>query len=337
MSPATHTYIGRLVVGLAAAWETCVPDESVADLGEFGLISALTKGLAVGPVVQLGPGDDAAVVAAPDGRVVVTTDLLLEGQHFRRDWSAAHDVGRKAAAQNLADVAAMGARSTAVTVGLGVPPDLPVSWVTEFVDGLRAECEGIGASLVGGDVSKAEKIVVSVTALGDLQGRAPVTRSGAQAGDVLALCGRLGWSEAGYRVLSRGFRNPRVLADAHRVPQVPYEAGPEASELGATSMCDVSDGLLADLGHIAAASGVLVDVDTSALDIAEPIQQIAGALGADPLEWVLTGGEDHALVATFPPVTALPDRWQVIGSVGAGSGVLVDGAGYEAAPGHRHF
>lgn len=314
-----------------------MPDESVADLGEFGLISALTDGLVVGPDVLLGPGDDAAVVAAPDGRTVVTTDILLEGRHFRRDWSSAHDVGRKAAAQNLADIAAMGARPIAVTIGLGLPPGLAASWVMQFRDGLLAECEIVGASLAGGDVSKAEKIVVAVTALGDLQGRAPVTRAGAQVGDVVAICGRLGWSEAGFRVLSRGFRNPRVLADAHRVPQVTYDAGPEAAELGATAMCDVSDGLLADVGHVAAASGVSIDVDTSVLDVAEPIQQIAGALGADPLEWVLTGGEDHALAATFPPVTALPDRWQVIGSVSAGSGVLVDGATYDGPTGHRHF
>lgn len=314
--------------------------ETVADLGEFGLIDAIAARLPRGPGVELGPGDDAAVIAAPDGRVVVTTDLLIEDRHFKRAWSEAVDVGHKSAAQNLADVAAMGARPTALTVGLGVPPDLPTAWVFGLADGLRAECEPLEVSVAGGDIVRSEKIVVSVTALGDLGGRAPVTRAGAGAGDVVAVCGRLGWSEAGYRVLSRGFRTPRAVVDAHRRPQVPYDAGVEASELGATAMCDVSDGLLADLGHIARASGVLIDVDPDALEVAEPLQQVAGALGADPLSWVLTGGEDHALAATYPAGTVLPPRWQVIGTV---RGVVPDGdvhvAGepHEGGAGHDHF
>lgn len=313
-----------------------MPD-SVADLGEFGLIDAVTARLPQGPSVLLGPGDDAAVVAAPDGRMVVTTDLLVEGRHFRRDWSSARDVGRKAAAQNLADIAAMGARPTAITVGLGAPDDLPAAWALELADGLREECELVGASVVGGDTVRSEAVVVAVTALGDLEGRAPVTRGGAMAGDVVAVCGRLGWAEAGLRVLSRGFRSPRALVEAHRSPQVPYDAGPEAADLGATAMCDVSDGLLSDLGHVAAASAVQIDVDPDALEVAEPIREIAAALGADPLRWVLTGGDDNSLVATFPPGVGLPERWRVIGTVRDGSGVLVAGESYEGEPGHAHF
>lgn len=313
-----------------------MPD-SVADLGEFGLIEAVTARFPQTEQVLLGPGDDAAVVAAPDGRTVVSTDVLVEGVHFRRDWSSAHDVGRKAAAQNFADIAAMGARPTALTVGLVAPPDLPASWVLELADGLREECELVGAAVVGGDVTRGDAVVLGVTALGDLEGRPPVTRRGARPGDVLAVCGRLGWSEAGYRVLSRGFRSPRVLVEAHRRPEVPYAAGPEAAALGATAMCDVSDGLLADLGHLAAASNVLIDVDPGTLEIPAQISEIAGALGADPLSWVLTGGEDHALVATFPAEVELPERWLVIGTAREGAGVLVGGEPYEGSPGHTHF
>lgn len=312
-------------------------NHKVEDLGEFGVIEAVTAGLTRHPGVLLGPGDDAAVVTAPDGRVVITTDLLLENRHFRRDWSSPRDVGRKSAAQNLSDVAAMGARCTALTVGLGLRPDLPVEWVGEFEDGLREECDVAGASVVGGDISKSDVILVAITAIGALDGREPVTRSGARPGNVLAACGRLGWAEAGLRVLSRGFRTPRALVDAHRVPEVPYDAGPEAARLGASAMCDVSDGLLADLGHIAVASGVNINVDTDSLEVADPLRDTAAALGVDPLEWVLGGGDDNALVATFPSEVALPDRWCAIGQVSVGDGVTVDGEPYEGGVGYTHF
>jgi thiamine-monophosphate kinase len=311
--------------------------DSVADLGEFGLIEAITGRMPQPAQVELGPGDDAAVVTAPDGRVVASTDLLIERNHFRRDWSSAHDVGRKAAAQNLADIAAMGARPTALLVGLGAPPDLPAIWALELADGLRDEGEPLGVSVVGGDIVRSDQIVIAVTALGDLDGRAPVTRAGAQAGDVVAVCGRLGWAAAGLAVLSRGFRSPRVLVDAHRRPEVPYDAGIEAAELGATAMCDVSDGLLADLGRVAAASGVSIDVDPDALDVPAEFQDVGRALGADPLDWILAGGEDHALVATFPAAAALPARWRVVGRAGGGEGLTVAGAAYEGEAGHDHF
>jgi thiamine-monophosphate kinase len=311
--------------------------DKLADLGEFGLISAITARLPQGGGVLIGPGDDAAVVAAPDGRVVATTDLLVENRHFRRDWSSAADVGHKAAAQNLADVAAMGAVPTALLVGLGAPPDLPADWVLGLADGMREECEPVGTSIVGGDVVRSDLVVVSVTALGDLGGRSPVTRAGARPGDVVAVCGRLGWAEAGFRVLSRGFRSPRVLVEAHRRPTVPYEAGPEAAELGATSMVDVSDGLLADLGHVAQASGVAIDLDPAAFVVPGPIRDAAAALNAEPLDWILAGGEDNALAATFAADVTLPERWRVVGRVGEGEGITVDGARHKGSAGHTHF
>jgi thiamine-monophosphate kinase len=270
--------------------------------------------------------------------MVVTTDMLVEGRHFRRDWSSAYDVGRKAAAQNLADVAALGATPTAVVVCFGAPADLPVQWAVEFADGVRDECQEVGAAVAGGDVVASGVVVAAVTAMGSLQGRAPVTRSGAQPGDQVAVCGRLGWSAAGFTVLSRGFRSPRVLVEAHRRPQPPYAAGPEAASLGATALIDVSDGLLADLGHIAAASGVAIDLDSSRFDVPEPIQAVAAAVGADPLSYVLTGGEDHALAGTFPADASLPPRWRVVGRVLRGEpAVTVDGMAYEGAAGHDHF
>ncbi|MCZ2524427.1 MULTISPECIES: thiamine-phosphate kinase [Streptomyces] len=312
---------------------------TVGQLGEFGLIREMTSRLTATEAVRLGPGDDAAVVAAPDGRVVATTDVLLEGRHFRRDWSTAYDVGRKAAAQNLADVAAMGAVPTVLLLGLVLPADLPAAWACELMDGLRDECQVAGAAVAGGDVVRGDTITVAVTALGDLRDRAPVTRAGARPGDVVAVTGWLGWSAAGHAVLSRGFRSPRAFVEAHRRPEPPYHAGPAAADLGATSMIDVSDGLVADLGHVAAASGVRIDLHSADIDVPSQMTEIGQAVGVDPLQWVLTGGEDHAIVATFPADTKLPARWRVIGHVHAAAAgqVTVDGAPWDKAGGWDHF
>ena len=324
---------------------------TVAALGEFGLIKALSAWLPPEERALVGIGDDAAVLATPDGRVVATTDFLLEGRHFRRDWSSARDIGHKAAARSLADVAAMGAVPTALLVALAVPGDLPVSWARELAAGLAAECALVGASVAGGDTARASSVLLAVTGLGDLAGRAPVLRSGAAPGDVVAVAGRLGPSAAGLALLSAG-RTEGPLVAAHLRPAPPYDAGPQAADLGATAMIDVSDGLLADLGHIADASGVLIDVSAETLrppalllDAARAVihedPSARTSVGASPeppdsareqaLAWVLTGGEDHALVATFPRGVALPPRWTVIGEVRQGRGVLVDGEGWAGA------
>ncbi|MET7464905.1 thiamine-phosphate kinase [Nonomuraea sp. NPDC005501] len=303
----------------------------VGDLGEFGAVRRISGRLPQGATVLLGPGDDAAMVGAPDGRVVVSTDLLIEGRHFRRDWSSGYDVGRKAAAQNLADVAAMGAVPTSLVVGLGMPADLPVSWLDALTDGFRDECAVVGASVVGGDIARSDLVVLGVTALGDLGGRAPVTRSGARPGQVVAVAGRLGHAAAGLALLEAGRDVPRgagalfEAVEAHRRPCPPYEQGPEAARLGATAMLDVSDGLLQDLGHIARAGGVRVEVDPDALVVGKPVAAAAEELGADPLDWVLTGGEDHALAAVFPAGARLGSAWLVVGAVVAGEGVTVRG------------
>jgi thiamine-monophosphate kinase len=313
---------------------------TVADLGEFGLIARIEDRLSRAPTpetVEVGPGDDAAVLRTPDGRVVAGTDLLVEGRHFRRDWSAPYDVGRKAAAQNYADIAAMGAAPTGLLLGLACPPTLPVDWVDHFVDGLRDESAALGATVLGGDVVRSDLLTLALSALGDLRGRAPVTRSAARPGDVLAVTGRLGWAAAGLAVLVRGFRSPTSMVAAHRRPEPPYEEGPRAADAGATAMIDVSDGLVADLGHIALASGVGIELDTTRLDVPDKLRDVGTALGVDPLRWVLAGGDDHALAAAFPAAAALPTGWRPVGRIARGRGVLVDGAPYPDSGGHDHF
>lgn len=300
-----------------------MPDATARELGEFGLIARVTERLGGSAAVLVGPGDDAAVVAARDGRVVATTDVLVEGVHFRRDWSSAYDVGRKAAAASLADVAAMGGTATALLVGLAAPGDLPVSWAIALADGLRDESALVGAVVAGGDTVSSDRIVVSVSALGDLAGRSPVLRSGARAGDLVVLAGEVGRSAAGLALLQAGEREG-PLVEAHRRPAPPYALGPVLADLGATAMCDVSDGLLADLGHIASASGVAIVVG----DVPLPD-------GVD-LPQALTGGEDHALVACVPAGTELPDGVRVIGRVEPGSGVTA--VGFDARTlGWEHF
>jgi thiamine-monophosphate kinase len=310
---------------------------SIAETGEFGLIARIVARLDVGPATLLGPGDDGAVVAAPDGRVVASTDVLVEGRHFRRDWSSAADVGHRAAAANLADIAAMGATPTALLVALCVPGDLAANWAEELADGLSAEARLVGASVVGGDMSASPTLTIAVTALGDLQGQPPVVRGGAQPGDVIAMAGRVGYAAAGYTVLSRGFRTPKMLVEAYRRPVVPYAAGPAAARAGATSMIDVSDGLLQDLGHLATASVVGIDVHTDAFEVPGQMRDAAAALGVDPYVWLLAGGDDHALAATFPPGTPLPEGWRPIGAVHEGTGVTVDRKPWTGGTGWDHF
>ena len=309
---------------------------TLAELGEFALIAAVAGVAPTAEQVLVGPGDDAAQIRTTTGSVLMSTDLLIEGRHFRRDWSSAADVGHKAAAANLADIAAMGGTATALTVGFAAPPDLDPGWAIEMSAGLAEEAALVGAAVVGGDVTAADQVMIAVALIGESL-TAPVLRSGARAGDVVAAIGRIGWAAAGYHVLARGFRSPRVVVSAHRRPDPPYAAGPAAAAAGATAMVDVSDGLLADLGHVADASGVAIDVRAAAFEIAEPLQAVGAALGVDPLSFILTGGDDHTLVATFGPDAELPAGFTVIGQVADGSGVTIDGTTYEGETGHAHF
>ncbi|SDC63448.1 thiamine-phosphate kinase [Actinokineospora iranica] len=311
--------------------------ETVADVGEFNLIRRITESRPQPKSTLLGPGDDAAVVAASDGRVVASTDVLVEGVHFRFDWSSPEQVGRKAVAVNLADVAAMGAVPTAVLVGIACPSATAAEVVDELSKGMWHEATRARVGVVGGDLTESGNLVISITALGDLRGRAPVTRGGAMPGDVVAVAGQLGFSAAGLAVLGRGFRSPVSVVGAHRSPEPPYAAGPQAADAGATAMIDVSDGLLADLGHICAASNVAIDVRTDLIEVHQRLVDVASALGGDPRHWVLTGGEDHALAATFPDPAGVPPGWRTIGTVTRGTGVTVDGGPYAGPTGWQHW
>lgn len=302
------------------------------EVGEFALIARINAGREQGPAVQLGPGDDAAVLAAPRGRYVVSTDMLIEDRHFRLDWSAAEEVGRKAIAQNAADIYAMGAEPVGYVVGLGVPEPTPVDFVTGLADGFWSEAARAGGSVAGGDIVRSPQVVISVTAFGDPLGEQPVTRSGARAGGILAIAGRPGWSAAGYAALAGGRSTEpgpgvaRAVA-AHRAPRPAYDLVRTAVTGGHPPMAltDISDGLLADIGHLAESSGVAIDVRSAALHDTE-LAECAAFLKADARQWLLTGGEDHVFAGVWPAGSPPPPGWTVIGDIGAGHGVTVDGA-----------
>lgn len=309
---------------------------TVAQLGERGLLARVLASIPGARDAELGPGDDAAVLRAPDGRVVITVDTMNEGPDFRRDWSSGEDLGRKAIASNLADIAAMGARPTGLVIALALPGNLAASWVEDFARGLTGaltECAP-GVGIVGGDLATADRIQISVTAFGDLEGRSPVTRSGACVGDVVALAGEAGRSAAGLALLAKyaedepldalhtacGPRGRALLATQLR-PVAPIAAGVEAARAGASAMMDVSDGLLLDAHRLAEASEVSIRFERALLEpFAERLRvELAEApeLAADPLELVLRGGEDHALLATFPADVQIPEMFAVIGTVTA--------------------
>lgn len=313
-------------------------DPTVGELSEGRILRSILDRLG-GSQALVGPGDDAAVIAAADGRVVATVDTLVHGPDFRLAWSSAYDLGYKAAAVNLADVAAMGATPTALLVALAMPDSTRLSFVTGLADGLRAACRDLapGCRVEGGDLTVSDTLTVAVTALGALAGRAPVLRSGARPGDVVAVAGELGRAGRGLRVLFDRFTDAsgspipvdeRVLDQVERDdlaaqlrPAPPIPLGPEAADAGATAMMDVSDGLVLDASRLAEASGV-----TLALESAELGAHVADALA---------GGEDHALLATFPPDRALPRGFRRIGLVQhrGDEGVLVDGRPHDGRTG----
>ncbi len=310
-------------------------------MGEFALIAAVTKDQPQLAGTSVGPGDDAAVVAAPDGRVVISVDMLVDGVHFRTDWATGEQIGRRAALASMSDIAAMGAAPTSLVVAISAPGSTPTELILGIGRGLHDAAREAGAAVVGGDTTRSDTLTIAVTVLGDLHGAQPVLRSGARPGDEVAVIGRLGWAAAGLAVLSRGFRSPAVVVGAYRVPEPPLQAGITAAASGATAMIDVSDGLLADLGHIAEASNVSINIRTAALEVNPRLVEVASALGKDPMEWVLTGGDDHPLAATFPPGSTLPPGWLSIGTVGAvgdlGATVTVDGSKRDEPGGWDHF
>lgn len=303
---------------------------TVAQLSETELLARIFPRLHSGSSMLLGPGDDAAVIAAPDARTVISIDTQVQDRDFRLVWpngsaSSGYGVGWKAAAQNLSDINAMGAVATAMVISLTLPGSTPVKWVEDFADGLSAATVALGAgqcSMAGGDLSGGNEIVVTVAVTGSLEGRRPVLRSGARPGDQVAICGNVGQAAAGWALQESALdpaRHTPALDTATLLfarPQPPLAAGPAAAVAGASAMLDVSDGLLRDAGRIAAASAVALDFDGQALAaLAAKLQGPAAALNMDPLAWVLTGGEDHGLLCTFPAGATLPAGFLGIGSV----------------------
>ncbi|MDD7929811.1 thiamine-phosphate kinase [Microbacterium thalli] len=308
------------------------PAAIVGDLSEDVILARILERL--GPAdVAVGPGDDAAVLDLADARAVVTTDTLVHGPDFRLAWSSGRDLGAKSAAVNLADIAAMGARPVALFVALAMPPSTTLGFVEDLAAGLREACDELapGCRVAGGDLTISETLTIAVTAVGELTaGRRPVLRSGARVGDVVAVAGDVGVAAAGLDILFERFRDDAgepvaidasTLSDDERAavagqlrPRPPIGAGVDAAAAGATAMMDVSDGLVRDARRLARASGVTLDLHRAAL---EPDSARA-----------LRGGEDHALLATFPAEVALPAPFRMIGAVrDAGEAtVTVDGA-----------
>ena len=297
---------------------------TASELGELATLARFLPHLSQPEGVLVGPGDDAAVLAA-GGDVVITTDTMFEGTDFRLDWSTFADLGVKAITTNLTDVAAMGAVPTGVVIALGIAGDTAVADLEAFARAADATIRRYapGAGVVGGDLSIAQQAVISVTAFGDMQGRSPVLRSGAKPGDCIVVAGELGLSGTGLALLADGDlsvselwqRHPRAI-QAHLAPLAPVDLGPVLADAGATSMLDVSDGLVLDAGRVARASGVIMHFDGAAL----------GTFDAE-VDAVLYGGEDHALLATLPAGATVPDGVRVIGAVETGEPqVLLDGA-----------
>lgn len=323
--------------------------ERVRDLDEEGLLAAFTPLLPQGDAL-VPNGDDAAVLPLSEPRFVVTTDVLVEGRHFDRAWSTGADVGWRAIMQNAADIGAMGAAPVSFVAAVVLPVDTPVAWVVDLAAGMAEACRavtartGLPCGVVGGDLSAGDGMVVAVTAHGDLRGRSPVLRSGAQVGDVVAHAGTLGFSAAGLALLGAGVppgAPPLAAAAAlavHRRPAPPLGAALAAAAAGAHAMMDVSDGLLRDAGRMARASGVTIDLVPLDSLVDERLALLAAHLGVDPVAWVAGGGEDHGFLATFPP-GEVPPGFDVVGRVrppGAAA-VLVDGQVPTLAVGWDHF
>jgi len=306
---------------------TSAAGPTLADVGEDGLLSVIFPLLPGGPRVLIGPGDDTALLSTPSGSVLATTDAMVRGRDWLDEWSTGADVGVKTVAQNIADIAAMGGVPSGLLVTLIADPRTSLAWVRDFTAGLAQAAREAGVPVLGGDLSSAPEgvLVVSVTALGECEGREPVCRSGAQVGNVLAVCGSLGHSAAGLLLLQRGQSGlAPELASYHRRPRPPHEQGPVAARAGATAMLDVSDGLGRDAGRIARASGVRIEIDEALLR--DDVAALKHVVSQDEA-WrcVTEGGEEHSLLACFPSGARLPEGWRPIGKVVAGSGVLLRG------------
>ncbi|QFG70274.1 thiamine-phosphate kinase [Ornithinimicrobium pratense] len=318
------------------------PGPTLGEVGESGVLEQVFAALEGSPSagVQVGPGDDTALLKVRRGALLATTDTMVRGPDWRDDWSTAFDVGVKAVTQNLADLAAMGGTGTGLLVTLVAERSLPLAWARELTEGLAWGCTRAGVPVLGGDLNGAgdEVVMVSITALGELgeDVQKPVLRSGARAGDVVAVSGPLGRSAAGLALLLEHGEDAGSVAPGdlvaellahHLRPLTDLTQGPAAARLGATAMIDVSDGLVRDGDRVARASGVVLELAKEA--VAALADRLAPAVGGSALGCVLGGGEEHELLACFPGEP--PAGWTVLGRVidlpaGGAPGVVLGGS-----------
>jgi thiamine-monophosphate kinase len=309
LTAAQHSLLPR---GSHLAYDTPV---NVSDLGEFGLIDRLAKAVGArrpespstgsGQGLIVGIGEDAAAWRVDDSILLATTDTLVEGVHFPPGLAPWRDLGWKALAVNVSDIAAMGGTPQFALVTLALPPETPVADVDELYVGMRECSQEYGLAVVGGDVVRAPQTVVSVAVLGraevDEGGRPQLLRrDGARAGYSIAVTGSLGDSAAGLRRLKDGAPPDDPLVRAHLRPRPPLAAGRQAAHLGVPCAIDVSDGLLQDLGHICDLCRLGAVVRAEALPLS---QELRGAFPTEALSLACTGGEDYQLAFIAPQET----------------------------------
>ena len=286
--------------------------------------------------VEVGIGDDAAVVAATQNKLVATVDMAVEDIHFKREWSTPFQIGAKLTTANLADIYAMGATPKYLLVAAAITEVDNSEVITDLAKGIRSVADKYQISVIGGDLSKAQKMSLSITALGEISGK-PITRQGATVGDLVYLSALPGLSAAGLAILTRGLDRPRYVVEAHLNPKL---LPPTELIKVATSMCDISDGLATDAKNLAKASGVNINLSKELIEKSndyKDLLELANELGEDVFDWILTGGEDHFFLASVSADRASDDLGLLVGKVEAGSGVVkLDGKAITKA-GYQHF
>ena len=286
--------------------------------------------------VEVGIGDDAAVVQPSSNKLVATVDMAVEDIHFNRNWSQPFQIGAKLTTANLADIFAMGAVPKYLLVAAAISEINNAEIVLELAKGIRSVADRFEVSVIGGDLSKSEKMMLSITAFGDISGN-PITRSGAKVGDLIYLSSLTGLSAAGLAILSRGLDRPRYVVDAHLNPKL---VAPDKLIKYATSMCDISDGLTTDALHIASASSVNLNLSKELIAKSpdfKDLSELATELNEDVFDWILSGGEDHFFLATVNKTNANSDLGIEIGRVEPGDGkLLLDGVELKNS-GYQHF
>ncbi len=284
---------------------------NLSEIGEFGLIAHLQKGLETRAGVQIGIGDDAAVLDSLH-RPIVTMDALVEGVHFRREWTSARALGRKVMAVNVSDLAASGARPVAAFVSLALGADETVEWIEELYTGFEDAAREWGFTVAGGDMTRSRgDLMISIALVGEVLSlaRGPILRTGAQNGDVLVVSGTLGGAAAGLALLQAPNTNVSVstrqkMLLRHHEPTPRLSLMRALLEVDADAVhgaLDLSDGLAGDAVHLARRSSVSLQIETEWLPISVQCREVAAALSADALDWALAGGEDYELLLALAP------------------------------------